>query len=160
MVAHILKYKQILPSLFLGSVTSWLTKETITSFLLGGKNFGGRSWFVQVGIMSAYTIFTSLFFYVVFLLFSRGLAFTKSKLRNVMEKRQSVFRKIDNYFKMSLTRLVDFAANRPFQFYFLLVLIVYCIIYLPLPLTGKMYIYLDIGADTYASYWPMYSIAL
>ncbi len=77
-----------------------------------------------------------------------------------MEKRQSVFRKIDNYFKMSLTRLVDFAANRPFQFYFLLVLIVYCIIYLPLPLTGKMYIYLDIGADTYASYWPMYSIAL
>lgn len=157
MIAKINKYLFFCVSILLGGATSWLIKDAVTPLLLGGKNFDARSWFAQVGIMSVYTIFTSLFFYVIYFLFSRGLAFTKSKLRNVMKNKQFMFSIVDNYFKMSLTRLVDFAANRPFQFYFSLVLIVYCIIYLPLPLTGKMYIYLDIGADTYAAYWPMYA---
>jgi uncharacterized membrane protein YfhO len=48
-------------------------------------------------------------------------------------------------------------VDRDFRFYGLLVLIVYFVIYMPLFLTGKMYIYLDIGADTYAAYWPTYA---
>ena len=151
------KYVVFFVPILLGGITSWLIKDAATLLLFGGKNFDGRSWFAQVEIMSVYTIFTSFFFYVIYLLFSEGLAFIKSKLPNVMENKQFMFWKVDNYFKTSLTRLVDFATNKPFQFYFSLVLVVYGIIYLPLPLTGKMYIYLDIGADTYASYWPMYA---
>jgi uncharacterized membrane protein YfhO len=158
MVTKILKYKQILLSLFLGIVTSWLMKEEITPLLLGGKNFDTRSWFVQIEIMSAYIIFTSLFFlYAIDFLFSQGFAFIESKMGNVMEVMRFTSKKVDNYFKMGQSYMVDLITNRPFLFYFLLVLIVYSIIYLPLLLTGKMYIYLDIGADTYASYWPMYA---
>ena len=38
--------------------------------------------------------------------------------------------------------------------YMSIVVILFLIIYVPLILTGKTYIYIDIGADTYCSYWP------
>lgn len=37
--------------------------------------------------------------------------------------------------------------------------IMFLIIYLPILLSGKMYIYMDIGADTYCSYWPSLAYA-
>ncbi|TCL59361.1 putative membrane protein YfhO [Kineothrix alysoides] len=33
-------------------------------------------------------------------------------------------------------------------------LVIFSIIYLPILFSGKMYMFLDIGADTYSSYWP------
>jgi len=70
MPAKILKYKHIWSSLFLGGITSWLMKEEITPRLLGGKNFDGRSWPVQVRIISVYLFFTSLFFFVSSIFYS------------------------------------------------------------------------------------------
>jgi len=62
MVTKILKYKQILLSLFLGSVTSWLMKEKITPLLLGGRNFDARSELVKTGVLISLTVLTSLCF--------------------------------------------------------------------------------------------------
>jgi uncharacterized membrane protein YfhO len=73
------------------------------------------------------------------------------------ETTQFTFPKMDKYIKEAHSFVANLAATRPFRFYLLLVVIVYAVIYLPLPLTGKMFIYLDIGADTYAYYWPMYA---
>lgn len=46
--------------------------------------------------------------------------------------------------------------NKELGIYTVLTFLVYALIYLPIPLSHKMYIYLDIGADTYSSYWPLY----
>ncbi len=54
-------------------------------------------------------------------------------------------------------KIKNLLVDGDFRLYALLVLIVYFVIYIPLLLAGKMYIYLDVGADTYASYWPMYA---
>ena len=46
--------------------------------------------------------------------------------------------------------------NKTFQMIFLLTTLGICLIYGSFILGEKLYIYLDIGADTYSSYWPYY----
>lgn len=40
------------------------------------------------------------------------------------------------------------------KIYIALVVLIFSIVYLPILLNGKMYIYIDIGADTYCGIWP------
>lgn len=46
------------------------------------------------------------------------------------------------------------SKNKIWLSYAFLCLITFTIIYSPILLSGNMYMYLDIGADTYSSYWP------
>lgn len=47
--------------------------------------------------------------------------------------------------------------NKYFLFYTVVAVVVFGVIYLPILFEGKMYMYMDIGADTYGSYWPSLS---
>jgi uncharacterized membrane protein YfhO len=68
-----------------------------------------------------------------------------------------LFKKTKHSFKSFGSRVTELTITRPFVSYFLLVLVIYAVVYMPLPLQGKMYIYRDIGTDTFDSYWPMYA---
>ncbi len=74
-----------------------------------------------------------------------------------MKNMHFTFKKVDKYLEWVGGYTAGLATTRPFLSYCLLVLIVYAVIFLPLLFTGKMYMYLDIGADTYALYWPTYA---
>jgi len=51
-------------SLVLGIITSWLIKDGITSFLLGGRSFYHRSFFIQACILLLLVVFTSASFFI------------------------------------------------------------------------------------------------
>lgn len=65
--------------------------------------------------------------------------------------------KVNKYVKSLEGYTVGLVTAQPLLLYCSLVLVVYAVIFLPLIFEGKMYMYLDIGADTYALYWPMYA---
>lgn len=48
----------------------------------------------------------------------------------------------------------EIKIDRFTKVYIILVLFIFSIVYLTIIISGKMYMFLDIGADTYCSYWP------
>lgn len=138
-------------SLFFGGIASWILKEEATYILFGGKTLENRSLFVQFVVLVFYIFSTSILIYVCVLLFSRLLGFVKSFLP------QKLFLKNKHVLQRILDWHVYLVDKHPFYLYISLISILYITIYLPIKMNGNMYIYLDIGADTYASYWPMYA---
>lgn len=65
-VLQILKPKRFFFALLFSSSTAWGFKNEITSFLLGGKTFAGRSFSAQIWILALILLFTFLFFLCVF----------------------------------------------------------------------------------------------
>ena len=63
-----LKFRELFVSIFLGLVTSWQIKGTITPLLFWGKSFDGRSLFYKVIILAVYVFFTSAFFFGVLMM--------------------------------------------------------------------------------------------
>ncbi len=61
-----MKLKRTLSFLILGSVTGWLTKAQLTSFVLPGKDFFSRSIFTQGILVTAYSVVFAGIFYLLF----------------------------------------------------------------------------------------------
>ncbi len=141
------KLKKTFLFLLTGSLTFWLFKDRI-NFLLHGNLLNHRNLIAQGGLMVGGVIVTSLVIYYISRFFMLFFVWAKSL---------ELWIQRENFIEKSKLLFGDFVKTKPFFAYILMVSVIYGIIYLPLPLTGNMYIYLDIGADTYASYWPMYA---
>lgn len=50
-------------------------------------------------------------------------------------------------------------SNRYDKVYITVFSLLFCVVYLTILISGKMYIFIDIGADTYCSYWPSIAYA-
>jgi len=72
-------------SLVLGIITSWLIKDGVTSFLLGGRSFYGRSFFIQAGILVLLVVFTSASFFIALSILNSFYA-RYEKLQPLLEK--------------------------------------------------------------------------
>lgn len=61
--------------------------------------------------------------------------------------------------KNSVKNSYRFKADKNEKLYIFIFLLIFAIVYMSIILSGKMYIFIDIGADTYCSYWPSIAYA-
>ena len=59
-------------SLVFGITTSWLIKDGFTLLILKGRNFSGRSVFIQLGILAFLVVITSAFFNLIISIYARN----------------------------------------------------------------------------------------
>jgi len=81
---------EILISIYLGFIVSWLVKDKITPFLFHGKEFGARSNTIQILLTTLYTLFFAInTFFIIH--FSRRLGSSKKYI----EIKKPVYKRID-----------------------------------------------------------------